>query len=211
MSKIAQLIQQKKSNKSELVASTVRISTETHSFIEELAEHLGLSKQETLIALIDEGVAVTKGLLQLDEPDDSSTDCTFHLLNTNKRHSVEDGKIMLEKNMAAAFYAPWKYCINKIKEDDVVFLYENGVGIIAYGRATGETLVRDYDGDAGEFHYQHLNNFKILKRPLSAAEIKKILRGSIVFLKVMTSISDGYKLLEAVEGGVSPQGDCISP
>jgi len=60
MSKIAQLIGEKKSGSAKLVASTVRISSETHSFVEELADQLGLSKQETLAVLIDDGISAAR-------------------------------------------------------------------------------------------------------------------------------------------------------
>ena len=199
MNKIAKLLEEKRKTKSELVPSTVRIPPETHSFIEELAEHLGLSKQETLAALIDDGVSAAKEVLKLDVPEEVSSDCAFHLLNTNKRNSLEDGRRMMAEGIAAAFYEPWKLSIKRLKKHDVVFLYENGVGVIAYGRATGETLIRDYDGDPDEFYYQKLDDFIRLETPLTAREIKEILGGSIVFLRTMTSIADGHKLLEALE------------
>jgi|AntDeeMinimDraft_5_1070356.scaffolds.fasta_scaffold33653_1 hypothetical protein len=199
MSKIAQLIGEKKSGSAKLVASTVRISAETHSFVEELADQLGLSKQETLAVLIDDGVSAARKALKLDEPEESTAECSFHLLNTNKRNSVEDSKRMLAEGIAAAFYAPWKYSINRIKKGDIVFLYENGIGVVAYGRASGETLVRDYNGDADEFHYQSLSNFSILQTPMKASEIRKVLSGNIVFLRTMVSIADGDKLLAEIE------------
>ena len=199
MSKLAALLQEKKTAKSKLVASTIRIPAETHSFVEELAEHLGLSRQETLATLINEGVTLAKEALKLDEVDEGSTGCKYHLLNTNKRHNIKDTKRMLDEGIAAAFYSPWKLNINRIKSGDVVFLYENGVGIVAFGHASGETLVRDYNGDAGEFHYQKLDNFKVLGKPITASEAKKILNANIVFLRTMVSISDGKKLLEVAE------------
>lgn len=199
MSKIAALLEEKRTAKSKLIASTVRIPEETHSFVEELAEHLGLSKQETLANLIDDGVTSAKEALKLDEEAEESTECKYHLLNTNKRHNIQDTGRMLDEQIAAAFYKPWKLNINRIKSGDVVFLYENGVGIVAFGYASGETLVRDYNGDAGEFYYQHLSSFKKLVKPIAASEVKKILNANIVFLRTMVSISDGHKLLDAVQ------------
>lgn len=200
MSKIETLLQERKTAKSKLIASTVRIPEETHSFVEELADHLGLSKQETLTNLLDDGVDLAKKALKLDdEVDKGETKCKYHLLNTNKRHNIEDTKRMLEEEVAAAFYSPWKLNINRIKSGDVVFLYENGVGIIAYGHASGKTLVRDYNGDADEFHYQHLDNFQVLKEPIKASEAKRILNANIVFLRTMVSVSDGEKLFDVAE------------
>lgn len=199
MSRIAALLQEKRTARSKLVASTVRISEETHSFVEELAEHLGISKQETLMNLIDDGATLAKQALKLDEPAEGPTKCKYHLLNTNKRHNVEDTRRMLDEKIAAAFYSPWKLNIDRIKAGDVVFLYENGVGIVAFGYASGETHIRDYNGDTGECHYQHLKPFNVLEEPITASDAKRILNANIVFLRTMVSISDGQKLLEVAK------------
>ncbi len=197
MNKIEELIKNRKSANSDLIATTVRISLEVNSFIEELAEQLGLSKQETLATFITDGVASAKKALRLDDPETNYPECNFHLLNTNKRHNVNDSTAMRAEGIAAAFYHPWKLNIDRIRENDVVFLYDNGSGIVAYGKATGETLKRDYDGDSDEMHYQKLNEFTVLEVPLKAKEIKKILGREVVFLKTMTSLPDGDKLLSA--------------
>jgi predicted DNA-binding protein len=199
MSKIASLLQEKKAAKPKLIASTIRIPEETYSFIDELAEHLGLSKQETMATLIHDGVEAAKSAMRLDELMEDSSECSYHLLNTNKRNNAADTDRMLEEGIAAAFYSPWKLNIDRIKPDDVVFLYENGVGIIAFGYATGERLVRDYNGDSGEFFYQKLTDFVKLKEAIPASEVKSILNANIVFLRTMVSISEGNKLLEVVK------------
>ena len=124
----------------------------------------------------------------------------FHILNTIKANSDEDSEWMLGKGIAAAFYDPWKWNINRIKPNEVVFLYENGKGIVAYGRGTGEVKIRDYHGDKDECHYQELERFKILEKPLSAAEIKKIMERNVVFLRTMSAMPDGQKVLSFIEG-----------
>ncbi len=199
MSKISALLQEKKIVKSKLIASTVRISAETHSFVEELAEYLGLSKQETLATLIDDGVEEAKKAMKLDEIEEDLSECSYYLLNTNKRNNIEDTDRMVREQIAAAFYDPWKFNIDRIKSGDVVFLYENGVGVIAFGTAPGETLIRDYNGDVGECHYQELSGFTKLETPISAREVKKILSLNIPFLRTMVPIREGQKLLKAAQ------------
>lgn len=199
MNKIEELINSRKLSTSDLVATTVRISPEVNSFVEELAEQLGLSKQETLSTFISDGVASARKALRLDIQESAYPECNFHLLNTNKRHNINDSSIMLNEGIAAAFYEPWKLNIDRIQEGDVVFLYDNGVGIVAYGKATGDTLKRDYAGDKNEMHYQKLNDFVALKTPLKAKEIKKILGREVVFLKTMTSLPDGEKLMDVLK------------
>ncbi|MFT5622302.1 MAG: hypothetical protein ACI9FZ_000222 [Bacteroidia bacterium] len=198
MSKLKELIAEKKSTTSTIIATTLRLTEENHSFVDELAEFLGKSKHETLVTLLEDGIYSAKTHLKLEEPEAASDSEDYYLLNTNKRNNAQDGKWMLDQKAAAAFYNPWKRHINSLKENDVVFLYENGVGIVAYGWATGETEVADYQGDSGETHFQKLLKFEILAEPLKAREIKKLLNYDLVFLKTMSPVRDGEKILVAI-------------
>lgn len=197
MSNLRNLIKETTVIKKEFVASTVRMPKELHSFIEGLAEYLSLSKQEVTLKLIEEGVTIAKDELKLQD-DIKEENSSFHILNTNKGNCFEDHKKILNEGIAAAFYDPWKYNINRINEDDVIFLYENGKGIVAYGKGTGKTIITDHFGDKDECHYQKLKDFKILEKPLAASEIKKILGRNIVFLRTMSAIPDGQKILDKI-------------
>ncbi len=160
------------------------------------AEHLSLSKQEVLLKLLEEGASVSEDELKLNDEDIENSN--FYILNTNKRNSFDDHDRMLKNGTATAFYDPWKNNIDRINEDDIIFLYENGNGIVAYGKGTGNTLIRDYNGDTDECHYQELKEFTILKNPLSASEIKKILDRNVVFLRTMSSLPDGQQVLDKI-------------
>jgi len=199
MSNLRTLIKESKVAKKELVASTVRMPKELNSFIEELASHLFLSKQEMMLKLFEEGVAIAEDELKLKETDtEERENCNFHILNTNKRNNIKDHEEILNRGIAAAFYDPWKYNIDRIKKGDVIFLYENGKGIVAYGKGTGKTIVEDKDGDKDECHCQQLENFTILKQHLPASEIKKILGRNVVFLRAMSGMPDGQKILDII-------------
>lgn len=203
MSELAGMIRRAQTAKKELIASTVRLVPEDHSFIEELAEQLAVTKQDLMQQLIKAGISEATRLLKLDV-DESAEEppvaggSHFHILNTNKRHSLDDHQRMLKEGIAAAFYDPWKYNIDRIEKDDIVFLYENGKGIVAFGKGTGETLKTDRDGDVDECHYQVLADFTVLDQPLPAAEIKKILERNVVFLQTMSGAPDGQKLLDRI-------------
>ncbi|OJH39136.1 hypothetical protein [Cystobacter ferrugineus] len=208
MSKLVELIRESKSaKKEEMVPTTLRLPVKLNSYVEGLADQLSLSKQEMLLRLVEEGVNAAENELKLDDREEERKKqaaeremqgkCSFHVLNTNKRHSVEDHEWMIREGVAAAFYDPWKYNIDRLKKGDVVFLYENGVGIVAYGTATGEVLVADHDDDRDETHYQKLQDFKRLSsKPLPAAEIKKTLSRNVVFLRTMSAMPDGQKVLD---------------
>lgn len=207
MSKLVELIRESKAAKTEeLVPSTVRLPMKLNSFVEALADQVSLSKQETLLYLIEAGVKIAEEELKLDDPEEEKKlaskqheNCGFYILNTNKRHSLEDQEWMLKEGVAGAFYDPWKYNIDRIKKGDVVFLYENGVGIVAYGRGTGEVLYDYYGDDPEETHYQKLDGFQVLRKPLSAPEIRKILGRNVVFLRTMAAMPDGQKVLDRLE------------
>ena len=198
MSDLRSLIKQSRTLRKELVASTVRMPKELHSFVDELAEYLSLSRQEVLLKLIEESASVAKQELNPSSIDETQNNCCFYILNTNKGHNIEDHERMIAERVAAAFYDPWKYNIDRIKKDDFVFLYENSVGIVAYGKGTGTTLTRDHEGNKGECHYQELREFNLLPEPITASEIKKILNRNVVFLRTMSSMPDGQKLLDRV-------------
>lgn len=209
MNNLISLIENARKTKKEYVASTVRIPESLHAFIETLANDLDLTRQETMLKLLEQGAEVAqktledvekKELERLSENDaDPLITSNFHVLNTNKVHSDENPAWMLSKGIAAAFYNPWKWNINRIKENDIVYLYENGKGIVGYGKGTGEVKVCDCDGDENECHYQELQDFKTLAKPLSAADVKKILDRNVVFLRTMSGMPDGQKILDFIE------------
>jgi len=197
MSDIKGLIRESKKARSELVATTVRIPKELQLVIEDLAEFLSISKQDVMLKLLEEGVKVAEEEIAEDEICELSS-VNFHVLNTNKKHDLNDHKEMLREGIAAAFYDPWKLNIDRIYKNDTVFLYENGVGIVAYGKGSGEVFKKDHYGDKDECHYQKLVDFVVLDNPLSAAKVKKILDRNVVFLRTMSGMPDGQKILDAV-------------
>lgn len=194
MSELKALIKKSKAAKTELVATTVRIPQSLHLYIEDLALKLGLSKQEAIFRLVEAGIEVAE--LEFEKEDD--VPANFHVLNTNRRHNEDDQEYMLNFGIAAAFYEPWKYNIERIKKGDIVFLYENGVGIVAYGKGSGVTKKKDRHEDKDECHYQELDEFVILDNPLSAARIKEILNRNVVFLRTMAGMPDGQKVLDEI-------------
>jgi len=200
MSDLKDTIRESKIAKKEFTPATVRMPKEMHSVIEALGDHLSRSKQEVLLMLIKEGIKVADDELGVNEPETeaSTASVNFHVLNTNKRHDVDDQEEMMSGGIAAAFYTPWKNNIDRIEKGDTIFLYENGVGIVAYGKGSGKTLMKNRYDDIDECHYQELEDFKVLETPLPAAAIKKVLGRNVVFLKTMSGMPDGQKILDRI-------------
>jgi hypothetical protein len=207
MSDLKNLIRRSKS-KEKLIASTIRLSEEHLSFIVELEELLGLSKQEVMRKLIQEGISVAEKEFNSNNDEEffieeelaNEKERTFYyLLNTNKSNNLEESKRMILHGTASAFCNPWKFEVEKIKAGDTVFLYENGVGIVGYGKATGEVFKREHGNEIDGCFYQKLQNYKKLDKPVSAKAIKKVLDRNFPFLKTMSMIYDGHKILDLIE------------
>ena len=208
MSELTDIIRRAQSAKKELVANTIRLTPEEQSFIEEFAANCSLTRQEAMRQLMRAGIQQAfEEIERLNEAErlnrDAETAKTnggprFQILNTNKRQSIESHQRMLKEGIAAAFYGDWKLNIDRIRKDDVVFLYENGKGIVAYGKGTGKTLKAEYEGNPDEMYYQVLTDFSMLKEPLSAAEVRSILDRNVVFLRTMSGAPDGQKILDRI-------------
>jgi len=199
MSELAGMIQRAQTARKELIASTVRLAPEDHSFIEALAEQLAVTRQDLMQQLIKTGISEATKLMKLDEGEPETAPAShFHILNTNKRHSVEDHERMLAEGIAAAFYGEWKFNIDRIQKNDVVFLYENGRGIVAYGKGTGKTLKAEHQGNADECHYQVLSDFKVLDQTAARRGDQEDPRPYCRFSEDDVGSPDGQKILDRI-------------
>lgn len=193
---IEDFILQKTQQKDDTQAFTLRLSTGTVVSIDELASTLAVTRQELVAELVKD--SLERALKQYDEvqnkPDlqeptaDSGTAQKYVILNTNKRNNPDDHFNMVNNGIAAAFYPDWKFKINSLKEGDIVFLYESGVGIVGVGRANGQLEIKDYGQDVNETHQQKLTNYKTVK-PLSASEMKKLTGTNMRFLHTMFRVT----------------------
>ena len=109
----------------------------------------------------------------------------YYILNTNFRNNPLAHEDMLKNAKAAAYYDPWKFKIERLNKGDTVFLYQSGVGIVAFGEADGKLKKALYDENPDEEYFMKLNNFHCLSRPLTAAEIKSITGIDYVFMATM--------------------------
>lgn len=127
----------------------------------------------------------------------------YFVLNTNKSNDPEDDYYMIQEQKAAAFFTPWKHKIEHIGQGDIVFLYRSGEGIVAVGKASGTVEKRSYQhrDDCPEEEYcQHLADFKLITKPLTADKIKMITGVNHVFQQTMFEIEEasGSKVYEYI-------------
>ena len=101
----------------------------------------------------------------------------YFILNTNMRENPDDDAYMLRYHRAAAFDTS-KHVIERIQKDDRVFLYRNKEGIVALGTACVDNPIimnrhNDQTQIDAEYHMP-LTDFRVLKAPLSAKDMKGI-------------------------------------
>ena len=113
-----------------------------------------------------------------------------YLLNTNKSNNPKQTEEMLEEEKAAAYYPGWRDKIARLQKGDRVFLYENGVGIRAYGIASGILNKKECDGKTDYEYNMKLNDFVKLKEPVSASEMKSVTGVGFNFRQTLVSISE---------------------
>jgi|ERR1039457_111464 predicted DNA binding CopG/RHH family protein len=197
-------LRQQQDEKTEAI--TVRLTSSLLGTIDDLAASLDVTRQLLVTEIIKDGVEAALALFDKtqnkpeNEGQDELTGTKFFILNTNKRHDLDTHVDMVENGNAAAFCDPWKFQINRIKPKDVVFLYENGVGIVGVGIASGKVEKLEYDGISEDEYRQKLNNYKKVT-PINARDIKKIIGSNLVFLRTLFTIPSefGVKIQEHLE------------
>jgi hypothetical protein len=115
----------------------------------------------------------------------------FYILNTNCKNGTTDHEDMIQNRKAAAYFDPWKRKIEQLGKGDTVLLYQNGVGIVAMGRASGKLEKAAYHGDAkhkDEEYFMGLEPFEHVDPPLSAAKVKDLTGKDFRFLQTMFSV-----------------------
>ncbi len=141
---------------------------------------------------------------ELNDDPYSDVEKGYFILNTNIKNSEYDDKDMINNKKAAAFFDPWKRNIEKIKKGNIVFLYRSGSGIVAYGIGNGKVEKANYQNKnehKDEEYYMRLEHFKLLKKPLSAQNIKNTTNINHRFMSTMFSIDkeSGKKIIEVIE------------
>ena len=115
----------------------------------------------------------------------------YYILNTNFSNSQVDHEDMLSNGKAAAYFDPWKFNIERLTRGDVVFLYQSGTGIVAFGEADGKLQKAPYQGhneNPDEEYFMRLRQFRRVLPALTAAEIKTITGINYVFMSTMFAL-----------------------
>lgn len=188
-----------------MVTLSVRVTNEENAVLQEIADVVGCTRQDVIYQLIqDYAIPEWEGMKRpTDEVFDENNGVSYFLLNTNKTNSLTDHSTILDNGIAATFEGDYIGKINRIKSGDVVFLYESGIGVVAYGIGSGNCIDEPHPEKIGHesMRYQELSNFKLLDKPIPAKEIKRILGTRIPFAQTLSRITDGDVLYQHLSRG----------
>ncbi|MGW1371425.1 hypothetical protein, partial [Providencia hangzhouensis] len=128
------------------VTLSVRVTNEENAVLQEIADVVGCTRQDVIYQLIsDYAIPEWRKMKMNDENEElnsleENNGISYFLLNTNKTNSIIDHNTILEQGIAATFEDDYIVKMNRIKKGDVVFLYESGSGIVAYGIGSGQNI-----------------------------------------------------------------------
>lgn len=198
-------LNQEKKSQSELVSMSIRVTQEEDAKIKDLADYADMTRQDIIYEVLKKYIFTAwdelykNGLIDIDLESDSSVKNKYYLLNTNKGNDIEDHKRMLRDGIAAAFEDGYKEKIDSITPGSIVFLYESGKGIVAYGTADKEVMVEAHNGRPGKTHFRRLKQFIRLKMPISSKDMNKILERRLIPVQTLICLKDGENLFKAVK------------
>lgn len=199
-----------RSTNTNVTAVTLRIPDEELISLDEVASELNMTRQDVLAQFVSYGISKAQAMIEkydnqeIELDDSTSNHVNYYLLNTNTKHGMADHHDMLNNGLAAAFWGNWKNNINKLRKGDRVFLYQNRVGIVATGIATGNTVVSDIKGDDGcmypEKHSQKLDDF-LRDFQISLKSCREVTKTNLPILRTMSRLNEdqGKALLTEVE------------
>lgn len=196
---IASFIKENTQKKSNTETVTLRLPSSLLGSIDDLAATLDVNRQDVLYEFVSAGLKTALEFYEetenkpteffLEDGDSTGSSPSYFILNTNKTNNINDHAFMVTNGIAAAF-SDLKYNIDKLSAGDKVFLYESGVGIVGFGKASGELE------SLGEKHQQKLDEYQKVV-PLHARDIKKLVKHNMVFLNTMFKIpSKSGELIE---------------
>ncbi|MGC8341040.1 hypothetical protein [Pantoea ananatis] len=189
------------------VTLSVRVTNEENAVLQEIADVVGCTRQDVIYQLITDYAIPEWRKMKIGE-DNEITDSiednygiSYFLLNTNKTNSIIDHNLILEQGIAATFEDDYIGKINRIKKGDVVFLYESGSGIVAYGIGSGENIdeTNPEKINHSSMRYQVLSNFSLLDKPLVARDVKRVLNNDIPFAQTLSRVTNGEILYNYIK------------
>lgn len=189
------------------VTLSVRVTNEENAVLQEIADVVGCTRQDVIYQLISDYAIPEWHKMKIEGENDElnsfeeNNGISYFLLNTNKTNSIIDHNTILEQGIAATFEDDYIVKMKRIKKGDVVFLYESGSGIVAYGVGSGQNIDEPNPEKINHksMRYQKLSNFTLLGKPLAARDVKRILNNEIPFAQTLSRVTNGEILYNHIK------------
>lgn len=189
---------------------SIRLTTRIINQLDELSQTLDKNRSELIETFIKAGIEETEKflqekskdfLLELENDNAASNEQRYFLLNTNFNNVEDDHYAMLENQEASAFVDGRKQSIERLQAGDIVFLYQSGHGIVAYGYADKELIKRPYNGKADESYSKKLNQFKRLESVFTPKKCKDAIKGNLNYRLTLSQLptKKGQQLFEEIK------------
>jgi len=189
----------KKTDAEEMSSVSLRIPESLNTELEELSGQVDLTKSALITKFIEVSVLGLRQALDVKDQDlnvihetcltvQNSKD-RFFLLNTNFNNDPKDHESMLQNAEAAAFYDHWKENIAYLKQGDHVFLYQSGVGFVAYGVVNSDLIRSDHHGKTNEKYARKLTDFTVGFKPVKARDFKDLTKSNTSFRQTMVGLT----------------------
>ncbi|MBN2285889.1 MAG: hypothetical protein JXI43_05535 [Tissierellales bacterium] len=141
-------------------------------------------------------VAMNELIPTTESPSDSGRH--YYVLNTDKTNDPNAEENMLNGSMGT-IWSKWKFKMDRINQNDIVFLYRSGTGIIAAGIADGSKMEipeKDLYSIGLKTEFTRFEN-----KAISPGEIKQITGINMVFLQTLftTNSTAGEKLFNWIK------------
>lgn len=189
------------------VTLSVRVTNEENAVLQEIADVVGCTRQDVIYQLISDYAIPEWRRMKIEDENEelNSTEenngVSYFLLNTNKTNSIIDHNTILGQGIAATFEDDYIGKMNRIKKGDVVFLYESGSGIVAYGIGSGQNIdeANPERINHNSMRYQILSDFTLLDKPFAARDVKRVLNNEIPFAQTLSRVANGDVLFKQIK------------
>ncbi len=173
---------------------SLRLPTALDNLLDELAITLDKSKTELLLWFITSGVrALEKEVEDMMLAEEESITNVVRsprafMLNTNFTNDPHTHFEMLQNQEAAAFCDSHKHVIERLREGDIVYLYQSTNGIVARGIVASSVIKSNHYGKEDDKYAVKLTDFKSGFSPITARQFKKLAKKGANFRKTLVEL-----------------------
>lgn len=178
-------------------AISLRLPSALDNLLDELSITLNKPKTELLLWFIISGAKALEKEVEIMATEqqeileeDKSVSSRFFMLNTNFTNDRGTHFEMLKNHEAAAFCDSHKHVIKRLKEGDIVYLYQSTRGVVARGVVKGGLKKSSHEGIDNAKYSVDLAEFDSGFTPVTAKQFKKLSKKDANFRMTLVRLDD---------------------